>query len=448
MRKLLLVAILISWNSVIGAANLTKTYELDNGLRIIVREDHRAPVVVSQVWYKIGSAKEPLGLTGISHALEHMMFQGTPKYPDDQFLKRVHRAGGELNASTTEDWTNYYEVLSKDQLALSFELEADRMQSLSLKAPHFTKELQVVIEERRLRVDDVPSELMQERFFASALMASPYQNPVIGWRDDLDHMTVSDLQKWYDAWYAPNNAVLVVVGDVEPAAVYKLANQIFGAIPKKPQPEVKPAITLPSFDEKRVQAHVPAQVPVVILGYQVPTYANASEPKEVAALIMAGMILDGGSSSRLTKNLIRSTQIAATVDTHYNHLMQHPHLFLLMASPTPGHGNADLEAALKAEVASLQSTLVSSEELDRAKTQWKAQQIYSADSMMVQALKIGLWEVNNLSWEIEGKLNTLIANVSAADIQAVAQKYLIPTRLTVGELLPERPLPQHSEQAS
>ena len=439
MQKLLLmICALMSWNSAMAVSYSTKSYELDNGLRLIVREDHRAPVIVSQIWYKVGAAKEPLGLTGISHALEHMMFQGTPKYPDDQFLKKIHRAGGSFNASTEYDWTNYYEVLSKEHLALSFELEADRMQNLNLHDQNFKKELQVVIEERRLRVEDHPSQVMQERFYAHALLANPYQNPVIGWQEDLDHMTVPDLRRWYDAWYAPNNAVLVVVGDVESEAVYQLAQKIFGAIPKKPLPEVKPTVALTTLGEKRLEVRIPAEVPMIALGYPVPTYATTRDLKETAALMMACMILDGGSSGRLTKKLIRTTEIAAGVEVQYAYQMQYPNIFSVMAAPTPGHSLAELEAALKAELADLQATLVSAEELTRAKTLWRTQETYAADSMMAQAGSIGMWEVRGLSWEMEEKLNAAMAAVSALDIQDVARRYLMADRVTVGLLVPQK----------
>lgn len=437
---LLILWTLISWNSAMAVAAVTKTYTLDNGLRLIVREDHRAPVVVSQIWYKVGASKETLGHTGLSHALEHMMFQGTPTYPEDQFLKKIHQVGGTLNAATEYDWTQYYEVLSKDHLALSFKLEADRMQHLNLHEENFKKELQVVIEERRLRTDDVPAAVMQEQFLANALITSPYQNPVIGWRTDLDHMTVTDLSAWYDAWYAPNNAVLVVVGDVVPKEVYQLANQFFGPISQKPLPLLKPPITLPPISEKRIKVSLPAQVPLLIVGYQAPTYTNTADLPQIAALIMAGMILDGGSSGRLTKHLVRTSEIAAGVQVEYPYQMQHPHLFALIAAPTPGHTLLELETALKQELSELQSTLVSEEELIRVKMLWKVQHIYSADSMMSQAMNIGLWEVNNVSWEMTEQLNASITAVSAEDIQAVARQYFIPNRLSVGELVTENPL--------
>ncbi|HDJ86948.1 MAG TPA: insulinase family protein, partial [Chromatiales bacterium] len=213
------------------AAGPVHEYRLDNGLRVLVKEDHRAPVVVSQVWYKVGSGDEHGGITGISHALEHMMFQGTAKHPAGEFSRIVAANGGRENAFTGRDYTAYFQLLAKDRLPVSFELESDRMRNLSLKEADFRKEIQVVMEERRLRTDDNPQALTYERFNAAAFVSSPYHHPVIGWMDDLRNLKIGDLRAWYRRWYAPNNATLVVVGDVDPQAVLRLAERYFGPLP-------------------------------------------------------------------------------------------------------------------------------------------------------------------------------------------------------------------------
>ena len=215
-------------------------YHLKNGLTLLVKEDHRAPVVISEIWYKVGSSYEPNGTTGISHALEHMMFRGTGKFGPGVLEKIVSENGGEQNAFTDSDFTAYYQKFSVDKLAVSFELEADRMRNLLLRPQDFLKEIQVVMEERRMRVDDNPQEILLERLNAAAFVASPYHHPVIGWKNDLQNMTVEDLRKWYQTWYAPNNAILVVVGDVNPNLVYQLAQTYFSNLKPIILPKIKP----------------------------------------------------------------------------------------------------------------------------------------------------------------------------------------------------------------
>src|SRR5688572_20207725 len=195
-------------------------YELKNGMKVLVKPDHRAPVVVVQVWYKIGSADEHSGITGISHVLEHMMFKGTKRYPAGQFSAIIAANGGEENAFTSRDYTAYFELLEKSRLKIALELEADRMRNLALRNDAFLKELEVVKEERRLRTEDDPTALTYEQLNATAFNHSPYQQPIIGWMSDLDSLTIGDVRRWYDTWYAPNNATLVIAGDVQPEAVH------------------------------------------------------------------------------------------------------------------------------------------------------------------------------------------------------------------------------------
>ncbi|MDQ5911171.1 MAG: zinc protease, partial [Pseudomonadota bacterium] len=204
------------------AAAPVHEFTLDNGLKILVRQDHRAPVVVSQIWYKVGSSYEPSGLTGISHLLEHLMFKGTPNVPGGEFSRIIAANGGDQNAFTSYDYTAYFQTLEKERLELSFRLEADRMRHLLLKPEDVAKEAQVVAEERRLRTEDQPEALTHERFQAAAYVTSPYRNPIIGWMQDIESIKPDDLRHWYQQWYAPNNATLVVVGDVEPAKVREL----------------------------------------------------------------------------------------------------------------------------------------------------------------------------------------------------------------------------------
>lgn len=236
MRKILFTLLMV-----LSCQTFSQVQEfiLNNGLKILVKEDHRAPIAVSMIWYNVGSADEPGGITGVSHAIEHMMFKGTEKFPLGVFSKTIAEMGAQANAFTNNDYTAFFEKIDASKLATSFELEADRMNHLLLDANEFAKEIKVIQEERRLRTDDNPQALAFERFLATAHLSAPYHHPVIGWMNDLKQMKVEDVREWYKKYYAPNNATLVVVGDVNPEQVRALAENYFGALPKQPVPERK-----------------------------------------------------------------------------------------------------------------------------------------------------------------------------------------------------------------
>ena len=233
---------------------------LENGLKVIVKEDHRAPVATAQVWYKVGSANEYGGITGVSHVLEHMMFKGTPKFPVGQFSKILAGIGARDNAFTSRDFTAYYQLFDVSKLETSFELESDRMAHLTLDEGEFNKEIEVVKEERRLRTEDNPNALTYEQFNAAAYNSSSYHNPVIGWMNDLDNMQVSDLRAWYEYWYMPNNATLVVVGDVNADDVFALAEKYYGVIPQREVATSKPRIEAQQIGERRVEVKAIAKL--------------------------------------------------------------------------------------------------------------------------------------------------------------------------------------------
>ena len=205
-------SILMIGSQALLAGSEVHEFRLDNGLKLLVKEDHRAPVMVSQVWYKVGASYEPSGITGVSHVLEHMMFKGTETHPPGEFSRIIAENGGSENAFTSQDYTTYFQRMEKSRLPISLELEADRMRRLQLQDEEFQKEIRVVMEERRMRTDDKPTALTYEQFRATAYMASSYRSPTIGWMNDLENMELSDLADWYRRWYAPNNATLVVVG--------------------------------------------------------------------------------------------------------------------------------------------------------------------------------------------------------------------------------------------
>ncbi|HRD66085.1 MAG TPA: pitrilysin family protein [Candidatus Competibacter sp.] len=418
------------------AAAPVHEFTLANGLKVLVREDHRAPVVVSQIWYKVGSSYEPSGLTGISHLLEHMMFKGTPDVPGGEFSRIIAANGGDENAFTSHDYTAYFQTLEKDRLETSFRLEADRMRHLLLKPEEVAKETQVVAEERRLRTDDQPESLTQEQFMAAAYVTSPYRHPVIGWMQDIQSITPDDLKSWYQRWYAPNNATLVVVGDVDPAKVRELAEKHFGPLQPSTLASLKPAAEVPQQGERRIVVKAPAEVPYVALGYKAPTLKTAAEDWEPYALAVLDGVLDGGTSSRLSRNLVRGDQVAVAAGTSYSPVSRLDELFVLAGNPAPGRTSAELEQALRAEVARLREDLVGTDELERVVAQVVAADVYRRDSMFYQGMRLGTLETVGLGWS---KLDDYVQRIQAVtpeQVREVARKYLIDDRLTVATLEP------------
>jgi zinc protease len=435
LKKILVYLSLLFSSSLCWAGDVHE-YHLKNGLTVLVEEDHRAPIVISEIWYKVGSSYEPNGITGISHALEHMMFRGTKKFGPGVLEKIVSENGGEQNAFTDSDFTAYYQKFSADKLAVSFELEADRMRNLLLRPQDFLKEIQVVMEERRMRVDDNPQEILLERLNAAAFVASPYHHPVIGWKNDLQNMTVEDLCKWYETWYAPNNAILVVVGDVKPNLVYQLAQTYFSNLKPITLPKIKPEKDLPPLGEKRLIIHTPAQLPWLVMAYPVPVIKQDLNSQDPYVLHLIATLLSGGNSARFAKNLVRDQQIAADANAFYNPINRLDSLFLLQATPTSGHSLSELESNLLKQIKQIQTFSVNTEELARAKAQIAANKIYREDSITAKANELGNLAAINLPWEIERDYLKHINAITPRQIQTVANKYLLASHLTIAYLLP------------
>ncbi|HOW61241.1 MAG TPA: pitrilysin family protein [Candidatus Contendobacter sp.] len=427
------------------AAAPVHEFTLANGLKVLVREDHRAPVAVSQIWYKVGSSYEPSGLTGISHLLEHLMFKGTPTVPGGEFSRLIAANGGKENAFTSRDFTAYFQTMEKERLELSFRLEADRMRHLLLKPEDVTKEAQVVTEERRLRTEDQPEALTQERFHAAAYVTSPYRNPIIGWMQDIQAIRPDDLKHWYQRWYAPNNATLVVVGDVDPAKVRELAEKHFGPLPPSELTPPRLDQEVPQLGERRIVVKTPAEVPYVALGYKAPTFKTAAEDWEPYALDVLDGVLDAGSSGRISRNLIRGSQVAAAAGTGYTPTARLEELFVLEGNPAPGRTSSDLEQALRAEVAKLREELISAEELARVVAQVAATDVYQQDSLFYQAMRLGTLETVGLGWSKFDNYVQRIQAVTPEQVRAVARKYLTDDRLTVATL---EPLPLEGRRLS
>ncbi len=438
MRMKLAAALLLTpfWGAQAASGDVHEQ-TLSNGLKVLVKEDHRSPVAVSQVWYKVGSSYEPQGITGISHMLEHMMFKGTQAFPAGEFSRIIAENGGQENAFTGDDYTAYFQTVEKSRLEICFKLEADRMRNLDLRADELTKELQVVTEERRMRTDDQPHAKLLEQFNAVAFVNSPYRNPVIGWPNDIANYTVADLQAWYQKWYAPNNATLVVVGDVSADAVFELAKRYFGVLPSGEITPLKPALEAPQSGVKKVTVKAPAKLPSVLLGYKTPVLKTAESEKEAYALEVLAALLDGGESARLPARLVRGREIAVSVGAGYDLSSRLSSVLTLDATPAQGRNVYELEQALKEQVDLLRDELVGDEELQRIKAQVLAKDIYQKDSNFYQAMELGMLETVGLGWRKADEYVDRIHRVTPEQVRDAARKYLREDNLTVAYLDPQ-----------
>jgi len=439
MYKLILLSsflFILLQNNLFAAENVTEKV-LKNGLKILVKEDHRAPVVVSQIWYKVGSSYETDGVTGVSHALEHMMFKGTSKYPDDSFNKIISKNGGEDNAFTSRDYTAYYQTLEKSRLEVSFKLESDRMRNLILKPEDFLQEIKVVQEERRWRTEDKPKALVYEQLYVTAFDNSGYHHPVIGWMEDLQNLNIDDLKLWYQTYYSPNNAILVVVGDVNTTQVMQMAEQYFADIKPSDNLIIKPRTERKQRSSKNVKLMLPAKVPYLTIGFKVPVVNTASISWEPYALNLMAGILDGGDSTRLQRNLIKGKEIAASAGVGYSSGARMNTLFELDGIPASGKSIEVLQQAIMDELQKLKDELVSDEELERIKNQIIASSVFEKDSIYFQALKIGQAEASGIGWKEEEKYVERIKKITPEQIQQVAKKYLVPERKTIAILEPQ-----------
>ena len=414
-----------------------QSLELKNGMKVVVQENRRAPVVVTQVWYRVGGSYERAGITGISHVLEHMMFKGTEEMPAGKFSEVIAEHGGRENAFTSKDYTAYFQRISNEHLELCLSLEADRMRNLLLSEDEFLKEIEVVKEERRLRTDDKPTSLTYERFYASAFANNPYRKPIIGWMEDLNSMDIDDLREWYQTWYAPNNAILVVVGDVRAEEVFSMAKEYFASLKPADIPELKPRTEARQYGIQRVAVKVPAKIPFLVMGYKVPVLNTADNSEEVYALELLAGLLDGGNSSRFSKNLVRGSQLATSVSANYNLYALHDSLFTLSAIPASGVSTEQMESAIIEQITEIQQEPPTEAELAIVKAQVVASSVYEQDSSFYQAMKIGILETVGLGWATMDEYVERINAVTAEQVQHVAQKYFVEDQLTVAVLVPQ-----------
>ena len=410
---------------------------LDNGLRIIVKEDNRAPTAVHMVWYRAGSMDEKDGTSGVAHALEHLMFKGTKTLRSGEFNKRVAEAGGRDNAFTSRDYTAYFQIVPKAALPAMMKLEADRMANLTLDAKEFAAEIKVVMEERRLRTDDNPQALVHEALNSLMFQAHPYRRPIIGWMDDLEHMTWQDARDWYRQWYAPNNAYVVVVGDVDYREVFRLARKYYGPHKSHALPDRKPQNEPEQAGIRRVSVKAPARLPYLSMAWKVPKLRDINKDRDPYALDVLASVLDGHDASRFAKNLVRGSRIAQSAGAGYDGTLRGEASFILDGQPAEGKTVAELEAALRAELRRVQDEGVSAEELARVKIQSIAAQTYKRDSLMAQAMEIGGIEASGLSWRDIDLMLEQLKSVTAEEVQAVAKKYFSDDTLSIAVLDPQ-----------
>jgi zinc protease len=416
-------------------------YILSNGMKALIVEVPKAPVATVQVWYKVGSRNEVMGRAGLSHMLEHMMFKGTNRYPKGSFSRLIRKNGGMDNAFTSQDFTAYFENLAADRVELALELEADRMQGLVLDANELKTEREVVKEERRLRTEDDPQGALVEALFAQAYMSHPYHWPVIGWFGDLDAMTLDDLQRHYDTFYSPNNATLLVVGDVKAETLLPTIKQLFEPIPRGPEPKAVATMEGDQKGERRFLLKRDAQVPFVMMGFRVPNYSS----EDSYALDVLESILSHGKSARLYQSLVYDQKLSLAVGAEYGLMQADPGLFYFYALVSPGQKVEQVEDALHKEIRRLQNEPPTELELQRAKNQIEAARVFEQDSNFRHAMLLGQAESIGAGWRKVDQFLDRIRAVSAKDVQRVAKQYLVEDSRTVGILIP---LPPRQPDAS
>ena len=407
---------------------------LPNGLKVILLENHKAPLVTFQVWYRVGSRNEAWGKTGLSHMLEHMMFKGTEKVGPEEFSRIIQENGGNDNAFTSHDYTAYFENISADRVQVSIDLESDRMQNLLLREQDFQTERMVVMEERRLRTEDNPQANLQEHMEATAFLTSPYHWPTIGWKEDIERFTLDDLKAYYGTYYNSVNAILVVAGDFKREELLPKIERAFGSIAKGIAPNQERDVDPKQIGERRIFIKKEAQLPTIVMGYHVP---NLREPDGYVLEVVA-TLLSAGKSSRLYQSLVREKRLALSADADHSLLSRDPSLFYLSAELLPGKEVTEVEKALDQEVERLKKKLVGRHELEKVKNQIEASFIFGQDSLFYQGMLLARHEIA-LTWRAIDDYLPSIRKVSPEDIQRVAKKYLTPDNRTAAILIPLPP---------
>nr|WP_228866133.1 pitrilysin family protein [Roseibium aggregatum] len=428
------------------APNL-ESFTLDNGLQVVVIPDRRAPVVTHMIWYKVGSADEPEGQSGVAHFLEHLMFKGTHDHPNGEFSKMVADRGGQENAFTSTDYTAYFQKVAKQHLPLMMKLEADRMENLVLSDEVVTPERDVVLEERRMRVDSDPGSRLQEALNSITFVNHPYGSPVIGWQSEIEALNKEAAIAFYDRFYTPNNAVVVIAGDVDVDAVRKLAQETYGKVARRAEPgeRLRPAEP-PLAGERRIAVSDPRVRQESLSQIWIVPSQTTGEGRTPEALDILSYILGEGPSSRLHKALVLDQEAALSAGAYYQGSALDNGRFGLYAVPRPGYTLEDMERLIAAELQKLLETGVTEEEVERARNSMVASAIYAQDSqsglarLFGGALTTGQTIENVQTWPSQ------VQAVTPEDVLDAARTYLAGLPV-VGELRMEPPVVPDAAQS-
>ena len=446
MKRLLLAGWLtcVAWTGLVSAATTDSGIHvstLPNGLTLVVKPDRRAPTAVHMLWVRVGSMDEVDGHSGLAHVLEHMLFKGTPQVPAGEFSRRVAALGGRENAFTSRDYTGYFQQIPANRLADVMKLEADRFANNRWPDEEFRKELEVVKEERRMRTEDAPRALLMEQLGAVQFTASPYRRPIVGWMSDLYAMQPDDAREFYRRWYTPRNAVVVVVGDVEPSAVRRLAESAYGSIPAHAVPARKPHLEPRQLGQRRLEVKAPAEQAYLMMSWKVAGFAgfnDSADSRDALARTVLSAVLDGYSGARLDRTLTQGAdRVADSAGAYHDFSGRGPSVFVLDGVPAAGKTTQELETALRAQIERIARDGVSEDELRRVKAQWVAHEVYKRDSLFNQAREIGTYWIEGLPLDTSDRLIERLRGVTAEQVQSVAQRYFGPDTLTVGTLLPQ-----------
>jgi zinc protease len=404
---------------------------LGNGLRILIHEDHSAPVVSSYVFYRSGSRNEVRGQTGIAHLFEHMMFNGGKKFGPGKFDDLIESNGGSTNGYTTRDYTAYLNNFPREALPIILDLESDRMGHLAITEQNLEQERGIVMEERRLRIDNQVSGVMNEDLYLHAYVESPYRWNTIGFMADLKRITLAEARAYFHTYYAPNNALLVLAGDVEPEPTFRLVERYFGRIPRRPPPAPVLWAEPPQDGERRIAVRKTAELPAVLIGWKGVSATAPDRP----ALDLVERLLGGGESARLHRELVREREVATGVAAD-NDWGIDPDLFVIYAQARPGKTAAQLEAGIDAVLAKLAAEPVPAAELTKAKNQLRAELVRGLKTVSGKANQLGFFQIVFGDYRALFGLEAGWDAVGPADVQRVAGTYLAPALATRVELVP------------
>ncbi len=416
-----------------------ETARLANGMEIIIVPDHRSQVVTHMVWFRVGSIDDPEGKSGIAHFFEHLMFRGTKTNGEGEFWRQVNAMGGQLNAFTSYDFTGYYERVTSDKLAEVMRLEADRMQNLIIDKKIVGIERDVILEERSIRVDSNPRQILSEKLMARLHAGAPYDTPIIGWRDEIAKLNATDAQAFYQRYYAPDNAILLVAGDITMDELLPLAKTYYGPLKaaNKPREKFPPAASLQVAEyqtpEKYADPRVRQQLWQRI--FRLPAYQSVADKGDFAALAVAAEILGGGPTSRLHQSLAVERKQAASINSYADSWQLHEGMFLISANLMPQAQFDDIAVLVEAEIAALAERAPEANELARAKVQIIADSLYARDSQSYLANAFGAAAVIGIEPQAVIDWPQLIERVSAEDVRRIVSTMLVPQHSVTGWLI-------------